>query len=323
MDKYLTELRTFVTGELIAEEQLTIGDGYRAKNTELSTSGIPFARAGNINSGFHFDNAEFFPLENLQKVGSKVSRSGDVVFTSKGTVGRFAFVDEYSPQFVYSPQLCYWRSLNHNFVYPRFLFYWMQGTEFWQQASGVKGQTDMADYVSLRDQRRMHVTLPPNKEQRAIAEILGALDDKIELNRQMNRTLEQTAQALFRSWFMDFDPVVAKADGRQPYGMDVETAALFPDGFENSDAGPIPAGWRYIPLTKALDVNPKRSLAKQQVALYLDMQNMPVDAAHPTDWSERAFGSGTKFVNGDTLLARITPCLENGKTALISKLKSF
>lgn len=86
--------------------------------------------------------------------------------------------------------------------------------------------------------------LPPLGEQRTIARILCALDDKIELNRRMNRTLEGMAQALFKSWFVDFDPVTAKAAGRKPYGMNEETAALFSDRFEDSDLGLIPEGWQ-------------------------------------------------------------------------------
>ncbi|MBF0423814.1 MAG: restriction endonuclease subunit S [Magnetococcales bacterium] len=96
----------------------------------------------------------------------------------------------------------------------------------------------------------MKITLPSFRDQEAIARILGALDDKIELNRQMNRTLEEMAQTLFKSWFVDFDPVVAKADGRKPYGLSEELAALFPDSFQESELGPIPKGWRVRPLDK-------------------------------------------------------------------------
>ncbi len=85
--------------------------------------------------------------------------------------------------------------------------------------------------------------LPPLPEQKAIARILGTLDDKIELNRRMNATLEAMARALFQSWFVDFDPVHAKAAGRPPSGMDAPTAALFPAGFQDSPLGEIPAGW--------------------------------------------------------------------------------
>jgi type I restriction enzyme S subunit len=167
-----------------------------------------------------------------------------VVFTSKGTVGRFAFVRDGTPEFVYSPQLCYWRSRDVSRIHPRWLFYWMNGRDFFLQFKGVAGQTDMAEYVSLRDQRAMKITLPPLAEQKAIAAVLGALDDKIELNRRMNATLEAMARALFQSWFVDFDPVRAKLDGRLPAGLDPATAALFPDSFQDSEVGRIPAGWQ-------------------------------------------------------------------------------
>lgn len=242
---------SYKTGDLIAVGKLSIGDGYRAKNSELTNSGLPFARAGNIDNGFHFRDADRYPEEDLSKVGEKVSQPGDVVFTSKGTVGRFAFVTQSVPRFVFSPQLSYWRSLDSDLIEPRFLFYWMHGQEFWLQAAGLKGQTDMADYVSLADQRRMRITLPVLPEQRAISRILGALDDKIELNREMNRTLEATAQAIFRSWFVDFDPVVARAEGGKPFGMSDDLAALFPDRFVESELGPIPEGWEVLSLGEA------------------------------------------------------------------------
>ncbi len=96
-------------------------------------------------------------------------------------------------------------------------------------------------------------SLPPLPEQRAIAHILGTLDDKIELNRRTNETLEAMARALFKSWFVDFDPVHAKKAGRKPEGMDAETAALFPDDFEDSEMGKIPRGWRAVPLDTIAD----------------------------------------------------------------------
>src|ERR1019366_10229674 len=96
------ERSRYEVSELIAAGQLVVGDGYRAKNDELSTDGIPFARAGNINKGFQFSDADHFPEANLNRVGNKISQPGDVVFTSKGTVGRFAFVRPETPRFVYS-----------------------------------------------------------------------------------------------------------------------------------------------------------------------------------------------------------------------------
>jgi type I restriction enzyme S subunit len=87
------------------------------------------------------------------------------------------------------------------------------------------------------------IPLPPLAEQKTIAAVLGALDDKIELNRRMNATLEAMARALFQSWFVDFDPVRAKLDGRPPAGLDEATAALFPSHFDHKAEGVVPEGW--------------------------------------------------------------------------------
>ena len=91
--------------------------------------------------------------------------------------------------------------------------------------------------------RSFELTLPPIEEQRRIAHILGTLDEKIELNRRMNETLEATTRAIFKSWFVDFDPVEAKIEGREPPFMDTETASLFPSALQNSPLGKVPKGW--------------------------------------------------------------------------------
>ena len=96
--------------------------------------------------------------------------------------------------------------------------------------------------------------IPPLAEQKAIAAVLGALDDKIELNRRMNAKLEEMARALFQSWFVDFDPVRAKLDGRQPVGLDQGTAALFPEHLEDSPLGHIPKGWEVRTIESLCDV---------------------------------------------------------------------
>ena len=169
--------------------------------------------------------------------------------------------------------------------------------------------------------KALDVVLPPESEQRAIAYILGTLDDKIELNRRMNETLEAIARALFKSWFVDFDPVRAKAEDRDP-GLPKPLADLFPDSFDDSELGEIPKGWRLAPLPDVIDVNLTRALRKGVKAPYLDMANMPSRGHSPDEVVDRAFGSGMRFMNGDTLVARITPCLENGKTAFVDFLET-
>ena len=164
------------------------------------------------------------------------------------------------------------------------------------------------------------VQLPLKAEQDGIALVLSALDDRITLLRETNATLEAIAQALFKSWFVDFDPVHAKMQGRPPEGMDESTAVLFPDSFEESELGAVPKGWRVLPLQDAYEINPTRKLKKGELAPYLDMASVATSGHTVDGVIDREMGSGTKFINGDTLLARITPCLENGKTAFVDFL---
>jgi type I restriction enzyme S subunit len=181
-------------------------------------------------------------------------------------------------------------------------------------------QTTGLGHVTKRDLENIQVAYPEPKEQRAIACVLGALDEKIELNRLRKETLEGMARALFQSWFIDFDPVRAKAAGHKPPGLNPKIASLFPDSFQESSLGVIPQGWQVRPLPEVCEVNPTRSLSKGAIAPYLDMSNMPTRGPTPGTWVLREMGSGMKFINGDTLVARITPCLENGKTAFVDFL---
>ena len=175
--------------QLFERKILQVGDGYRAKNDEMGPMGLPFARAGNIDNGFSFRNADLLSEKSVAKAGDKVSRPYDVVFTSKGTVGRFAFVDPAMQSFVYSPQLCFWRSLDHNILNPFVLQQWIQSRWFLDQVDRVKGQTDMAEYVSLRDQRRMRISIPSPAAQRGIADILSSIQNKVWKNVAESKTL--------------------------------------------------------------------------------------------------------------------------------------
>lgn len=199
----MSDWRKMTTTKLIDDGILKIGDGYRAKNSELVSNGLPFARAGNINHGFRFVDADYLPSHYIETVGDKASLPGDTVFTSKGSVGRFGYVTNATTRFIYSPQICFWRSLNHEEILPRFIYYWMHGREFFEQVEVLKDQTDMADYVNLADQRKMTITLPPLPEQKAIAAVLSSLDDKIDLLHRQNKTLEAMAETLFRQWFVE------------------------------------------------------------------------------------------------------------------------
>jgi type I restriction enzyme S subunit len=132
---------------------------------------------------------------------------------------------------------------------PRFAFYFLKALDFDRYNSGSAQPSLNRNFIYP-----IPIRVPQPAEQKRIAEVLGALDDKIELNRRMNATLEATARALFQSWFVDFDPVQAKLDGRTPSGMDAATAALFPDSFEESPLGHIPKGWEVKTIENICDL---------------------------------------------------------------------
>jgi type I restriction enzyme S subunit len=177
----------------------------------------------------------------------------------------------------------------------------------------------------------LDIAAPLLPEQRAIAHILGTLDDKIELNRRRNQTLEAMARALFQDWFVDFGPVRAKMknvgaqfiapdsgrDESRPYKLPAHLWQLFSDRLDDEGK---PEGWEIIPANELIEFNPTEPLRKGTPAPYLDMASLPTSGSWPEPPVIRKFGSGMRFCNGDTLLARITPCLENGKTAFVQCL---
>jgi type I restriction enzyme S subunit len=164
---------------------------------------------------------------------SKASGPG-VVMGRYGTIGQLFFIKE---NFWPHNTSLYVRDFKGND--PRFIFYFLKTMNY-------QSHNDKSSVPGL-NRNHLHLAdaiIPPLPIQRRIAHILGTLDDKIEQSRRMNATLEAIARALFRSWFVDFDPVRAKADGRDPPGMDTATAALFPAAFEDSPLGKVPRGWR-------------------------------------------------------------------------------
>lgn len=184
------------------------------------------------------------------------------------------------PEFVYSPQVCYFRINPNSSIRRRYLYYWLKGQEFWNQANHLKGQTDMADYLSLSDIRALKISLPSLRIQEGISAVLGALDDKISVNDRIAATYEELFKARFEALQIDVD------------------------------SGDIPS-------SELVEFNPKLRMPRHTGTVYLDMAALATDSATVSGWTRREPKSGTRFANGDTVMARITPCLENGKTAFI------
>lgn len=302
---------------------LLVQDGnhgeYRPRSGEFVKEGIAFIRAADIQNGeIAFATAERINGTALARIRKGIGKPRDVIFSSKGTVGKIARTSPACEPFVCSPQTSFWRSLEPEILCPSYLYYFMCSDLFREQWESRKGETDMADYVSLTAQRELKVFLVDADTQRSITSLLDPIHARIGLNEKQNMALEATAAAVFKSWFVDFDPVVAKSEGRKPFGMTDEVAALFPDHF---DATGVPDGWSLLPLTECFEVNPKRLIAGSK-SIYLEMSNLPTVGHGALDWTLRKFGSGLRFKNGDTLVARITPCLENGKTCFVDFLEN-
>lgn len=160
-----------------------------------------------------------------------------VVLGRKGVVGSVWYVDtDYWPH-----DTTLWvKDFKGN--HPRFVYY------FFKAMARRLASLDVGSANPTLNRNHVHPTevlWPDSRDQRAIASVLGALDDKIEVNQRTNETLEKLARTIFKSWFVDFDPVRAKSEGRQPVGMDPEAAALFPSCLVESEEGPIPKGWEW------------------------------------------------------------------------------
>ncbi len=243
-----SEWRTATVAELQREGVLLVEDGnhgeYRPRPDEFVADGVAFIRAADMDGGrVLFDSASRINDRAVRRITKGIGAPGDVLLSHKGTVGKVALVLDDAPRFVCSPQTTFWRTLDPNTLDRGYLYAYLRSAPFRQQLNAREAETDMAPYVSLTSQRGLTVELPPLNEQRRIGRVLRSLDDKIELNRRMSQTLESMARALFKSWFVDFDPVRAKSEGRDN-GLTSDIGDLFPDSFDDSGEAPIPAGWR-------------------------------------------------------------------------------
>jgi type I restriction enzyme S subunit len=165
--------------------------------------------------------------------------------------------------------------------------------------------------LSTGDINAFEIPWPEESVRTCIAHILGTLDDKIELNRRMNRTLEKMAAALFKSWFIDFDPVHAKADGRDT-GLPAEIADLFPDSFDDSDLGPIPKGWKVASMKDLADVNArtiKRDYPHVRIR-YVDISSVSqgsLDQTTTYDLADAPSRAKRLVQTGDTIWSCVRP----------------
>lgn len=228
------------------------------------SGGVPIVRVQNIVDGT-LDTSDMMLVapEIAAKYRRTCLRGGELLLSLVGSVGSSVIA---------SAEMAGWNTARAVAVVPlrdgidaRFVRFCLRSSPL-QHLMEVWCNTTVQATLNLKDVCRLPIPLPPPRERAAIVETLAALDAKIELNRQMNRALEELAGVLFRAWFVDFEPVVAKAAKRAPFGLAPELADLFPATFTESELGPIPLGWRVCSLDEVADPRgggtPKTSVAE-------------------------------------------------------------
>ncbi|WP_025794874.1 restriction endonuclease subunit S [Vibrio parahaemolyticus] len=247
-------------------------DGDRGKNypkqSEFQESGYClFLSAKNVTkSGFQFSEKVYVSEErhNLLRAG-KLERY-DIVLTTRGTIGNVAFYDNSvlddvvrvnSGMLILRANTTVWN--------PRFLYFLFTSKIIQEQISSLTSGSAVPQ-LPAKDLRKFLLPKVPMGVQNYIVKVIGDLSDKLKINDQTNQTLEEMAQAIFKSWFVDFDPVKAKMNGEQPEGMDAATASLFPEKLVESELGLIPEGWELTTVGKVSECFDKRRvpLSKRQ-----------------------------------------------------------
>ena len=213
---------------------------------EYLPAGIPFLRSQDIKTyRIDFTDITYISEEFHERIKKSALQPGDVVIVRTGRPGTSAVIPETLPISNCSDLVVVRPGSNLD---SRYLCYYINSIA--QDHVSAYSVGAVQQHYNVGSAKELKLLLPPLSEQRSIVRVLGALDDKIELNRRMNHTLEEMARALFKSWFVDFDPVIAKAEGRIPFGLKAETASLFPAEFEETPDGTLPKGWKIGSLGK-------------------------------------------------------------------------
>ncbi|HIJ80754.1 MAG TPA: restriction endonuclease subunit S [Desulfuromonadales bacterium] len=277
---------------------------------------IPWLSVVDFNNGFRWvsETEKTITQKGLDCSSTTLLRKGDIIISARGTVGAIA---QLAKAMAFN-QSCYGLRAVADKADTNFLYYAIHKSvdEMKRLAHGA-----VFDTITRSTFESLEIQLPPIPEQRAIAHILGTLDDKIELNRQMNETLEAMARALFKSWFVDFEPVRAKVKGRAT-GLPKEIANLFTDSFEDSELGEVPKGWRVGALADLASLNPE-SWSKEtrpDFISYVDLSNTKwgrIEATSAYTVDEAPSRAQRVLRPKDTILGTVRP--GNGSYAFIAE----
>ena len=311
----------------LAEAPIAIIDGDRGNNYPkqhefLESGHCLFLNAGNVTSdGFNFSSCAFVSSDRDERLRKGKLNRHDVVLTTRGTVGNSAYFDATIPyeHVRINSGMVILRALQPA-LHPRYLYILTQSQLFLSQVQALRTGSAQPQ-LPIRDIVRITIPLPPLPEQRAIAHILGTLDDKIELNRRMNRILEEMARAIFQDWFVDFGPTRVKMDGLDPY-LPPELWDLFPDELVESELGEIPEGWKIGALSEYASLNPESWSKKNfpNEIEYVDLANTKwgtIESTQLMPWEAAPSRARRILRFGDTLVGTVRP--GNGSYSLVGR----
>ena len=238
-------------------------------------------------------------------------KPGDLLYsTVRPNQKHFGLLKEVPANFLASTGFCVIRGIN-GLAETDYIYWYLTQDNIVEYLHTIAEHSTSA-YPSIRptDIQQLRLDLPPIQEQRVIAHILGTLDDKIELNRRMNKTLEEMARALFKSWFVDFDPIRFKMEGRDT-GLPKHIADLFPDRMVDSEIGKIPKGWTIKHLVD-IATSPRRGVNPAELhneTPYIGLEHMPRHSIALMDWgiSENVTSQKAIFKKGDILFGKLRP----------------
>ena len=250
------------------------------KTKEFHGRGVKIVNMGEL---FGYPRLADIPMKRVELSSSELEKSqlrtGDLLFARRSLVaegaGRCCLVKDAREPTTFESSIIRARP-DEKQVLSEYLFYFFSSPQGRELMRTILRQVAVSG-ITGSDLAELKIPVPSLRAQRHCVAILGALEDRIELLRQTNVTLEATAQTLFKSWFVDFDPVHAKAEGREPDGMDATTAALFPSSFEDSPLGPIPRGWHAGSLG-AISSNPRKQAKPEQIdpaTPYFGLEHLP------------------------------------------------
>jgi len=280
--------------------------GSKLKSIDYTPDGVPVIQGRNIkNNRFEWNNSLYVSEEKFESLRRSHCREGDLVFPKVGTIGIAAIMPKVEGRKVFLLSTNMMKmSVRGDIADLRYVYYYFcqQNVRDQIRSSAGGSSQPIFNFTSLKG---FEISLPPIEEQRRIAVILSGYDDLIDNNTRRMKILEQMAQMLYQEWFVEF---------RFP---DHERVRLV-----KSEMWDIPSGWKSRRVSEAVEIDPATKVPREGLKPFVPMGSLSANSMLITEIEYREGNAGSKFRNGDTLFARITPCLENGKTGFVQFLSA-